>query len=33
MKKRVEREQTCLKIGGPPSKPKYALYIDSEQVP
>ena len=25
--------QSCLKMGGPPSKPKYSLATDSEQVP
>ncbi len=25
--------QSCLKMGGPPSKPKYSLVTDSEQVP
>ena len=25
--------QICLKTGGPPSKPKYNLLIDSELVP
>ena len=27
------REIACLKKGGPPSKPKYILLIDSVQVP
>ena len=30
---RTEHEKFCLKMGGPPSKPKYYLVIDSEQVP
>jgi hypothetical protein len=25
--------QSCLKMGGPPSKPKYSLATDSERVP
>ena len=25
--------KSCLNIGGPPSKPKYSLVTDSEQVP
>ena len=25
--------QSCLNTGGPPSKPKYSLVTDSEQVP
>ena len=25
--------KSCLNIGGPPSKPKYSLMTDSEQVP
>jgi hypothetical protein len=25
--------KSCLKTGGPPSKPKYSLVTDSEQVP
>jgi hypothetical protein len=25
--------KSCLKMGGPPSKPKYSLVTDSEQVP
>jgi len=25
--------QSCLNMGGPPSKPKYSLPTDSEQVP
>ena len=25
--------KSCLNIGGPPSKPKYSLATDSEQVP
>ena len=25
--------QSCLNMGGPPSKPKYSLATDSEQVP
>ena len=25
--------QSCLNVGGPPSKPKYSLVTDSEQVP
>jgi hypothetical protein len=26
-------EKSCLKIGGPPSKPKYSSVTDSELVP
>ena len=26
-------EESCLNLGGPPSKPKYSLLTDSEQVP
>ncbi len=26
-------EKSCLKIGGPSSKPKYSSVTDSEQVP
>ena len=26
-------EKSCLNMGGPPSKPKYSLATDSEQVP
>lgn len=29
---RVEHEEFCLKIGGPPSKPKICLITDGEQV-
>ena len=25
--------KSCLNVGGPPSKPKYSLATDSEQVP
>ncbi len=25
--------KSCLNMGGPPSKPKYSLMTDSEQVP
>ena len=25
--------KSCLKMGGPPSKPKYSLVTDSERVP
>ena len=30
---RAGHVKSCLKIGGPPSKPKYSLVTDSEQVP
>ena len=30
---RTEHVIFCLKMGGPPSNPKYYLQIDSEQVP
>ena len=30
---RTEHVIFCLKLGGPPSNPKYYLQIDSEQVP
>ncbi len=30
---KVERDLSCLNIGGPPSKPKYFSITDSEQVP
>ena len=29
---KARHEKSCLNIGGPPSKPKYYLMIDSEQV-
>jgi hypothetical protein len=32
-KSRAEHVEFCLKMGGPPSKPKYYLITDSEQVP
>ncbi len=33
MKTRVKRRPPLFELGGPPSKPKYILLIDSEQVP
>ena len=30
---RAEHVKFCLNMGGPPSKPKYYLATDSEQVP
>ena len=30
---RAGHVQSCLNMGGPPSKPKYSLPTDSEQVP
>ena len=30
---RAGHEKPCLNMGGPPSKPKYYLVTDSEQVP
>jgi hypothetical protein len=30
---RAGHEQSCLKMGGPPSKPKYSSVTDSEPVP
>ncbi len=30
---RAGHVKSCLKMGGPPSKPKYSLVTDSEQVP
>ncbi len=30
---RAGHEKSCLNMGGPPSKPKYSLATDSEQVP
>ena len=30
---KAEHVQFCLKMGGPPSKPKYSSTTDSEQVP
>jgi hypothetical protein len=30
---RAGHVQSCLNMGGPPSKPKYSLLTDSEQVP
>ena len=30
---RAGHVQSCLKTGGPPSKPKYSSATDSEQVP
>ena len=30
---RAGHVKSCLKMGGPPSKPKYYLTTDSEQVP
>ena len=29
---RARHKKSCLKIGGPPSKPKYYLLTDSEEV-
>jgi hypothetical protein len=30
---RAGHVKSCLNMGGPPSKPKYSLATDSEQVP
>ena len=30
---RTGHVKSCLNVGGPPSKPKYSLTTDSEQVP
>ncbi len=30
---RAGHVKPCLNVGGPPSKPKYSLVTDSEQVP
>ena len=30
---RAGHVKSCLNMGGPPSKPKYSLVTDSEQVP
>ena len=30
---RAGHVKSCLNMGGPPSKPKYSLSTDSEQVP
>ncbi len=30
---RTGHEKSCLNLGGPPSKAKYSLLTDSEQVP
>ena len=30
---RAGHVKSCLNVGGPPSKPKYSLTTDSEQVP
>jgi hypothetical protein len=32
-KSRAGHVESCLNMGGPPSKPKYSLTTDSEQVP
>ena len=32
-KSRTGHVKSCLKMGGPPSKPKYSLMTDSELVP
>ena len=32
-KSRAGHVKSCLNMGGPPSKPKYSLPTDSEQVP